>query len=224
MRIAEKTIELNFCKGLPLALGHDLVWFGLTQKQEAKAGFDACARYHSTLLLFQIKASRVVLKNGARRFLANHEQMQTLRGQVKITRHVFYVLPVIGTTPEICNGLCFSHCSRYLDVSQLPSTIPKPTARGKTPPSSRKSNCHYIDMDHGLLTATIHSEPFTANLLNANELKSRLNLSDIGLDLAASRAHGESTPSSYTEFNEFHEFWSALSTVDRTGLIGAFPV
>ena len=46
MRIAEKTIELNFCAQLT-ARCRGLLWFGLTQKQEAAAGFDACTRLHA---------------------------------------------------------------------------------------------------------------------------------------------------------------------------------
>lgn len=38
MRLAERTVELNSCKGLPGAIGQDLFWFGLTQKHDAEAG------------------------------------------------------------------------------------------------------------------------------------------------------------------------------------------
>ena len=213
MRISEKTVELNFCKGLPLVLGRDLFWFGLTQKQEAKAGFDACVKYGATLLLFQIKTSRIVLKNGSRRFLAEHDQMQMLRNQVKENRRVYYVLPVVGTTPEVCNGLCFSHCSRYLDVSKLPVTIPPPLAKGKAPAIIRKSNCHYIYMEMNLKMATIHSDPFEVILLSPDDLAREMQI----------LRHGPSSKTNQ-ESSEFDEFWSVISRINRTGLVGAYAV
>jgi hypothetical protein len=227
VRVAEKTVELNFCKGFPLVVGHDLLWFGLTQKQEAKAGFDACAKSGSTLMLFQFKASRVVLKNGSRRFLAEHDQMQILRDQVKMNRRVYYVLPVIGTTAEICGGLCFSHCSRYLDVSQLPGIIPPPLAKGVKPPAVRKNNCHYIDMAWTLNTAIVHSDPFEVNLLSAEDFA--------GASEGPDESRGESRKSGHQRqpgevfgtkpaAGDFGEFWSALSRIDRTGLLGGYAV
>jgi hypothetical protein len=224
VRISEKTVELNFCKGLPLVLGRDLFWFGLTQKQEAQAGFDACTKFGATLPLFQIKASRIVLKNGSRRFLAEHDQMQTLRNQVKANRRVYYVLPVVGTTPEVCNGLCFSHCSRYLDVSQLPATIPPPLAKGKTPAIIRKSNCHYIDMAKKLKVATIHSDPFTANLLSPDDLVRAMEIHSQRPSPKTSQDHSDGKRVTNQESSEFDEFWAAMSRIDRTGLVGAYAV
>ena len=41
MRLSEKTFELNFCSQFAQLWGHyNIKWFGLTQRQEAKAGFD----------------------------------------------------------------------------------------------------------------------------------------------------------------------------------------
>lgn len=227
MRVAEKTVELNFCKGFPRVVGHDLLWFGLTQKQEAKAGFDACAKSGSTLLLFQLKASRVVLKDGTRRFSAEHDQMQILRNQVKPNRRVYYVLPVIGTTAEICGGLCFSHCSRYLDVSKLPGTIPSPLAKGKSPPAIRKNNCHYIDMAPSLKKATVHSDPFEVELLGAGDLASTYEDPERieGERHSDTHQHQMKPISGVSPATEdFREFWSALCRIDRTGLFGSFAV
>lgn len=225
MRISEKTIELNFCKGFPLVLGHDLFWFGLTQKQEAQAGFDACTKTGSTLLLFQLKASRHVLRNGSRRFVAEHDQMQTLRDQVRKNRHIYYVLPVVGTTSEICSGLCFSHCSRYLDISQLPKTIPHPLAKGANPPTVRKTNCHYIDMAATLATAIIHSDPFEVDLLDGNELANSVELSGQGIE-RPNTYHQERPTKEPSKTcigsEEFEAFWKALRKTDRTGLFGAY--
>ena len=225
MRIAEKTVELNFCKGFPLILGRDLVWFGLTQKQEAKAGFDACARAGSALLLFQLKASRIVLSDGSRRFLAEHQQMQILRNQVRSNRHVFYVLPMIGTTAEICHGLCFSHCSRYLDVSRIPSVVPKPFAKGKSPPVVRRNGCHYMDMDASCSKVTIHSDPFTIDLVDANGMRELLG------SFAQEKPQRQLQRTEQVDYQirrepesigNFENFWHELDGVDRTALVGAY--
>ena len=53
MRISEKTIELNFCAQATFLCGLGLKWFGLTQRQEAKAGFDACGKLGGRLLILQ---------------------------------------------------------------------------------------------------------------------------------------------------------------------------
>lgn len=222
MRIAEKTVELNFCKGLPKALGRDLLWFGLTQKQEARAGFDACAKIGGKLFLFQVKASRILLSNGSRRFLAEHSQMQTLRDQATPSRQIYYVLPVVGTTLEICDGLCFSHCSRYLDVSRLPKTIPFPFAKGKSPPTVRKSNCHYIDVASTLNKATIHSKPFDADLLSIEGLVRSMELDAQSAGRVFHQDRRQAMEMPIRRSDEFDQFWSALCRVDRSGLFGAF--
>ena len=224
MRIAEKTVELNFCMGLPQALGINLFWFGLTQKQEAKAGFDACTRLGATLLLFQLKSSNELLNGGVRRFKAEHNQMQALRDRVKSNRKVFYVLPIVGTTLEPCGGFCFSNCSRYLDVSKLPVAIPQPIAKGSKPPTVRKNNCHYVDMSATLTTATIHSDPFEVALLSVEDLAKELKLPIAEADTRRGGVHHNEPLSEATDLDEFREFWSELSGVDRTGLLGAYVV
>lgn len=203
MRIAEKTAEINFCTGLAECVGVKLFWFGLTQKQEAQAGFDVCTRVHGRLLLFQMKVSAHVLKSGARRFHAPHDQMQALRNRVKLLRRsVFYVFPAAGTMGEVCGVSCFARCSQFLDVSQLPSTIPRPTQRNG---SIRKSNVHYVDVVRG--KATIHSEPFDVELLRSNEL------SDVATDGLNSAFE-----------NRFAPFWKFIRTVSRPGLVAAIAV
>lgn len=216
MRIPEKTIELNFCRGFLNNSGHDIIWFGLTQKQEAKAGFDACARLGSKLILFQIKASNKVLKkNGARRFLAEHNQMQTLRNQVKNNRLIYYVLPIVGNTLEPCSGLCFSSCSLYLDVAMLPTVIPPPNAKGKIPIKLRKNNCHYIDSHPDRMKAVIHSEPFEIKLLSADDLERKL---------AEYFQPQKKTLKDDDTVHDFDEFWNSLSMVDRRNLVGAYAI
>jgi len=67
MRLAEQTIELNFCAQAQELLGQRTFWFGLTQRQEARAGFDVASRIGGRLLILQFKASNEVLRSGARK-------------------------------------------------------------------------------------------------------------------------------------------------------------
>jgi hypothetical protein len=63
MRLAEKTLELTLCHQIGATLfpwppwpprgGPQRIWFGLTQKQEAEAGFDAATRLHGGRLLLR---------------------------------------------------------------------------------------------------------------------------------------------------------------------------
>ena len=43
-RLSEKTLELNFASQLNHRCGGTLLWFGLTQKQEAECGFDIATK------------------------------------------------------------------------------------------------------------------------------------------------------------------------------------
>jgi hypothetical protein len=164
MRVAEKSVELNLCAGVRALYGPS-IWFGLTQRQEARAGFDLATRLGGRLLLCQVKASDQVLRSGARRFVAEHDQMQRLRDRVRRTRSIFYLFPAVGRTTEICGPDCFSSCSRLLDVAQLPARIPSPTTRAGT---RRKNGCHYVDVLSNI--ATIHSDPFDVPLLTLDDL------------------------------------------------------
>src|SRR5262245_54687912 len=116
MRVPEKTIELNLCSQLNAVFGGRLLWFGLTQDQEAKAGFDACARTGSTMLILQFKASALIV-GGARRFRAPHVQMQTLRNHVRGDRRIYYALPTVGTTLDMQNNPDLLAQTWLLDVS-----------------------------------------------------------------------------------------------------------
>lgn len=164
MRLSEKTVELNICAQVTSIVRSPqrLFWFGLTQKQEARAGFDACTKLGGRLLVFQFKASAHQLKNGDRRFHAPHAQMQNLRRQVqgrRLARSVFYAFPLVGTTAELNRTTDLVANTWLLDVGQLPSFPPPMTRRG----TLRKNGCHNIDVNVG--RATIRSDPVSANLL-----------------------------------------------------------
>lgn len=166
MRLPEKTIELNFCAELTAAWamhGFHVLWFGPTQKQEAKLGFDAATKLPGgRLYLFQFKASCHVLNSGARRFHAPHRQMQILHAMSgKAKRSVFYVFPTIGTTQELQQRHSVLNNSLLMDVAQFPSPIPA---------THRARGNHLVDVDAAKLTAHIHSDPFDVSLMPAAEL------------------------------------------------------
>jgi hypothetical protein len=160
MRLAEKTIELNFCAQLGAALHQQILWFGLTQKQEARAGYDAYARLGGRLLALQFKASNHLLLSGERRFHAQHHQLLALRtlGQRR-SRSVFYVFPSLGNTRELSRNTDLVTQCQLLDAGTIPNAIGAPTRRNG---GVRKSGRHYVDVISR--SATIHSEPVTVML------------------------------------------------------------
>lgn len=204
MRIPEKTIELNFCKDLPKILKRDLLWFGLTQKQEAKAGFDACTKIGAKLYIFQFKASNHYV-SGAHRFHGPHHQMQALRDRVKSKRLVYYVFPAVGRTNQITGPGSISSGAQFLDVAHLPTTIPLPIAHGKGTP--RKNMQHYIDVYAGY--ALIHSEPFRVELTSSEQL-------------AEIEPAGESITREFDD--SFELFWRFIRDVRAKGMYGVAAV
>jgi hypothetical protein len=165
MRLSEKTIELTFCHQYGSLISPDLVWFGLTQAQESKAGFDACTRIGGRLLLLQFKASAFTLGNGRRRFYAEHDQMVALRNRCVTQRGIFYVFPLIGTTQEIAISPNILSNTWFLDVADLPNPIPPPVKRDGT---VRKNGVHYVDVQP--YEARIWSQPFPARLYDSQKL------------------------------------------------------
>lgn len=165
MRLPEKTIELNFCAELSASwaqAGYHVLWFGPTQKQEARLGFDAATKSNGRLYLFQFKASCHVLSGGTRRFHAPHHQMVLLQQASRHrARSVFYVFPTVGTTAELSASPSVLDNSLLMDVHGLPATIPPPTGRSG---SLRKSKSHYVDVNPVRRVATIHSDPFSVKL------------------------------------------------------------
>jgi hypothetical protein len=172
MRISEKTFELNICAQINQNLKKRILWFGLTQTQEAEAGFDAAFRLGGKILMFQFKASNNTLSSGARRFQLEHEQLQNLINRVKgYRRCIYYIFPLIGDTHElnIHKGDYFN-TSYALDVSTLPNPFPPPHTKGtkKVPSRPRANNKHYADLLPPIVT--IHSDPVEASLIPLNEI------------------------------------------------------
>ena len=130
MRLSEKSIELNFCHQMSTALGHPIWWFGTTQRQERDAGWDVAGQVAGHWMRFQLKASKHVLGNGARRFQGHHHQLVELQNRATTPLSVFYVFPTIGTTAELiaANFDLLPHL-RLLDVYSVPAGIGPPTTR-----------------------------------------------------------------------------------------------
>ncbi len=170
MRLSEKTIELNICAQISQNIGGQVLWFGLTQAQEAISGFDAATRLNGRLILFQFKASnRTMTTTGARRFLLEHDQLQTLINRVNgFRRSVFYVFPMIGDTYELqhYNGDFYNH-TWLLDVSTLPNPFPLPTTN-TNPVRIRANRKHYADVFPPIVT--IHSDPVKSKIENLSNV------------------------------------------------------
>jgi hypothetical protein len=162
MRLSEKTIEINFCSQVNKISSLNIVWFGLTQRQEARAGFDVITKLMGRLLIFQFKASNNVLKNSSRQFRAPHDQMMKLKKNTKSSqRSVFYVFPNIGTTFEFAKDSNLLRNTWLLDVDTIPNLSPPTTKLGRL----RKGRYHYIDINPP--KAVIHSEPVEVSLINS---------------------------------------------------------
>lgn len=204
MRLREKTLELNFCAQFERLAKSPTLWFGLTQKQEARAGFDACTRLGGKLFIFQFKASAYILRGGARRFVAEHDQMQNLIDRCRAyDRSVFYVFPMTGTTSELTNNPDLMTNTWLLDVSLLPATIPPPSTKKGT---ARKNRIHYVDVIPP--TARIHSEPFDVKLLSTSVFGGELLRTADGLN-----------PILGDNFDRFYEFTRYLLRTSKGAVI-----
>jgi hypothetical protein len=154
MRISEKTIELNFCA--QYSPGVQTFWFGLTQEQEKRAGFDMYTRQGGRLLILQFKASAHVLLSGERRFHAPHHQLTALQARLSGSRDIYYLLPSFGRTAELhALGHAVVANMWWLNVADIPAVNP-PTRRDG---ALRKNGKHYFDLDGQSGDVTIWSNP-----------------------------------------------------------------
>lgn len=169
MRLSEKTLEINICSQMSALLKRkqNLFWFGLTQKQEAKAGFDVCTKFGGRLLIFQFKASNHVLKSGQRKLLVPHYQFKNLKRIAgSSVRSVFYAFPMVGNTLEMQKDPDLLHQTWLLDLTRVPQLSPPTSVHGLL----RKNGCHNVYVLPR--QAEIHSEPINVPLYNARELAS----------------------------------------------------
>lgn len=199
MRIPEKTIELNFCAQVTAVLQRRVIWFGPTQKQEAQLGFDACTKLGGRLLIFQFKASNIVLRNGARRFNVPHQQIVALQRLKSFQRSTFYVLPSIGTSLEFVKSPNILMESWLMDVASLPHPMGLPTKRNG---SARRSAQHHIYLKAG--SAVIRSEPRNVPVILAQDFFSEGMPGSHGLAPTFGRS--------------FEEFWAIRNYLGRSAL------
>ena len=167
MKLSEKTLELNICAQVSQQVRSKerLLWFGLTQKQEARAGFDACTKLGGRLLIFQFKASNRVLRSGERVFLAPHHQLAALRKRTgSHRRSIFYAFPLVGTTAELIANPDLVSQTWLLDVAGLPPIAAPKSSKG----NPRKNGCHNVYVKPG--HATIHSDPMEAEVIPLRQL------------------------------------------------------
>ncbi len=209
MRVSEKTLELTICSQLSVCYGRwpfgpfqrweeQPLWFGLTQKQEAQAGFDAATRIGSSrILILQFKAGRR-LADGRIRFTASHRQLLALGAQVKEqARLVLYVLPTVTQTPDLySSGSWVLNTSWFLDVASIPVL--------GTP--SRKSGYHYMYLNPSNGVVEIRSDPIEVNAVSAFSL-----LQNLG---------GRYVGGSYESFDVF---WKYAKFFKRNAVAAALP-
>lgn len=198
MRLSEKTIEMLLCSQLSRLFDRDLFWFGLTQKQEARAGFDIGMESDGRLVLFQVKASAED-RNGARRFHLQHHQLTALVNRANHhSRYIYYVFPLVGTTQElIANGGNILGSTWLLDVDTLSgASIQAPrTDRG----TERKSRIHYADVLPG--SVRIHSKEYKRDLESAKLFRQNI-------DLSVSKSR-------FPIDEDFNLFWKTCSLFNR---------
>lgn len=169
MRISEKTVELNICAQINQHIGQNILWFGLTQRQEARAGFDAAMQLNGRVFLFQFKASNTMIRSGAKRFRLEHRQLSNLIVRAhSLNRSVFYAFPLIGNTRELyMNHGDFLGTTWLLDVGTLPNPFPPPTSN-TNPTQLRQDGKHYADVLPPNIT--IHSDPVHTILVQLNKV------------------------------------------------------
>lgn len=118
MALSEKTLEINICAQLAEHIrakyGLRVFWYGLTQAEEAKLGYDTSFKVGALQTVFQFKApkslltrtsyvrsSGVPMKAGGYVYDVPHAQMQTLLGHVTTNPQIagFYCFPTVFNVP-----------------------------------------------------------------------------------------------------------------------------
>ncbi len=147
------------------------MWFGLTQQQEARWGFDAGVKLGARLLLFQFKASNQDVSSKrkpsqkVRQFRVPHDQLVRLQALVKSPRSAFFVFPLVGTTAEVQAAKGDILRSTWvLDINTLGAIKPPTTSAG----TLRKNGVHYADVEPQIVT--IHSDPVEGELTNLADI------------------------------------------------------
>lgn len=212
-KLSEKTLELNFSSQLNHRCGGKLLWFGLTQKQEAEAGFDIATRVGKGLFIVQMKASSKVLRSKERQFKVPHDQLQSLlslkvAGAPLPTGSVFYAFPTLGTTADLAAHNDVLGNTWLCDVAGLGAVTAPTTKSG----ANRKNGCHYVNVEPGEAPiapgtkgkATFHSDPVTVHTW-------------LGSDFAGEIVAGNASRGllEVMSGNRFTEFWTLCERFHR---------
>lgn len=210
MKVSEKTLELTLCcqmglllsrgfwRPFPFAHGPQPLWFGLTQAQEARAGFDAASRLgNGRILLLQFKAGRRLQKGGIR-FHAAHQQLQALQGRIRNQRRLlFYVLPEVTRTRELnARGTWVAESAWFLDIGAIPP-LAAPT---------RSSQQHHLTLHPRTSMVTITSDPVDVHVTRGSDLV------DINGELSLGG-----------KYETFEKFWSYAGLLGRGAVAAALP-
>jgi hypothetical protein len=177
--------------------GPQPLWFGLTQAQEAKAGFDAATKLNGgRILLLQFKAGRELARGGVR-YHAQHHQLAALQKHVR-GRHrlVYYVLPEATHTRDLHRPRWLVESTWFLDVANIP-TLSSP---------SRKSKAHHITLARSTGSVVIASDPVHAQAATWQHLVQHTQ------DL---------TPGAY--YDGFGTFWKYAKLLSRSAVGFALP-
>jgi hypothetical protein len=208
MRLAEKTVELTLCCQLgwlfhpwpwhPIPLGPSQpFWFGLTQKQEARAGFDAAMKLsNARILLLQFKAGRRLAKGNVR-FDAPHAQLSALQNRLGAQhRLIYYVLPEITRTSELHGAPWLLERTWFLDVASIP--------RLKRP--RRRSMSHYMTLSPPSGIVKITSEPVEVEAVNWRYIQANVSPLTLG-----------------GHYETFEKFWSYAIKIRQRGVGAVLP-
>ena len=171
------------------------IWFGLTQMQEARSGFDAATRLgQGRLLLLQFKAGRR-MRRGIR-FTAQHTQLEALRARTRAARAVFYVLPAVTRTRELSVAAPPLLAQTWLlDVAHLPP-LDRP---------ARASGYHNLTLDEQTGIVTIQSDPVEVRAIRADKMQ-------------------EWSPNAIGyKFDGFDDFWETVSPMHGTAACLGLP-
>jgi hypothetical protein len=208
MRVSEKTVEINFCVQWRIG-GQQAFWFGLTQEQEKRAGYDVMTRSGGRLLVLQFKASAHVLRSGERRFHAPHHQLVALQDRLRGSRDIYYVLPRFGRSQELpgLNWDIAANCYLF-PVANIPIVAPPTRPDG----ALRKNGRHYFDLDQTTDIVKIHSDPVFVRAIPATEWSNNRPFDDI----LTSGGRADSTLSgerlSFESYEDFSAFAKSIGS------------
>jgi hypothetical protein len=211
-KLSEKTLEINFASQLNNACGGKLLWFGLTQKQEANLGFDIATKIGAGLYIIQMKASATLLKSNERQFKVPHDQLTQLLslttggGGLIPKGCIFYAFPTIGTVSELKLHTNILVNTWLCDVADIPPLGQPLKANGQL----RKDGNHYANVSFGVAPisttrpglVTFHSKPTEVSMTSGGTFAADYLSVNKGL-LECMTA------------NSFQEFWQLCESFER---------